>query len=101
MYESRVIRSGSIDDLAALCQVVHDLDASGRAGGPRDGSSRSKLRTPNWHRSKNSTKRVRMEVGRVGDEEFGMAALCASRWSAMSCIDSRTRNLSKKEGLKG
>src|SRR5215469_12180804 len=26
-----------------------------------------------------------------------MAALCASRWSAIGCIDSRTKNLSMKE----
>ena len=29
-----------------------------------------------------------------------MAALCVSRWSAIGCIDGRTKNLSKKEGLK-
>jgi hypothetical protein len=29
-----------------------------------------------------------------------MAALCASRWSAIGCIDSRTKNLSMKERLK-
>jgi hypothetical protein len=29
-----------------------------------------------------------------------MAALCASRWSAIGCIAGRTKNLSKKEGLK-
>ena len=28
-----------------------------------------------------------------------MAALCASRWSAIGCIDGRTKNLSKKERL--
>jgi hypothetical protein len=38
-----------------------------------------------------------MEVGRVGDLRiFGMAALCASRWSAIGGIDGRTKNLSKK-----
>src|SRR5215471_14606295 len=26
-----------------------------------------------------------------------MAALCASRWSAIGCLDSRTKNLSMKE----
>jgi hypothetical protein len=38
-----------------------------------------------------------MEVGRVGDLRIGMAALCASRWSAIGCIDGRRKNLSKKE----
>src|SRR6516164_3129064 len=41
-----------------------------------------------------------MEVGRFGDLKFGMAALCASRWSAIGCIDSRAKNLSMKERLK-
>ena len=42
-----------------------------------------------------------MEVGRVGDfKNTGMAALCASRWSAIGRIDGRTKNLSKKERLK-
>jgi hypothetical protein len=41
-----------------------------------------------------------MEVGRVGDLKIREGSIEPPAWSAISCLDGRTKNLSKKERRK-
>jgi len=41
-----------------------------------------------------------MEVGRVGDLKIREGSIEPPAWSAISCLDGRTKNLSKKERLR-
>jgi hypothetical protein len=51
------------------------------------------------HRRDGDARRIPSE-SRVSDLTFEMAAFCASCWSAIGCLDGRTKNLSMKERLK-